>query len=174
MSAEREIPETSDTDRHARVPGYDVARAVAICGMVLINFGVYLLGPPQGTPIDIALRWLAHVPGGRASSLFVTLAGVGIARMAYGDATLARATLLKRSALLVLFGTINLLLGWWIDILHFYACYLAIAAVFFLRATPRALLGSAIGLGLLGSRSASPRTTAATSRTRRSSSCAPR
>jgi uncharacterized protein len=149
MTGERDLREP-DAERHARVPGYDVARAVAICGMVLINFGVYLLGPPRGTPIDIALRWLAHVPGGRASSLFVTLAGVGIARMAYGDATLARNTLLKRSALLLVLGITNLLLGWWIDILHFYACYLAIAAVFFLRATPRALLGSAIVLGLAG------------------------
>lgn len=151
MTAVRD-PETPDAsaDRHERVPGYDVARALAICGMVLINFGVYLLGPPRGTPGEIVLRWLAHVPGGRASSLFVTLAGVGIARMAYGDVSRARRTLLLRAAMLVGLGTANLLLGWWIDILHFYACYLAIAAVFFLRASPRALLGSAIGFGVLG------------------------
>lgn len=135
---------------HERVPGYDVARAIAVCGMVLINFGVYLLGPPRGTPGEVVLRWLAHVPGGRASSLFVTLAGVGIARMAYGDASLARKTLLKRAAVLVVLGATNLALGWWIDILHFYACYLAIAALFFLRATPRALLGSAVSIGVLG------------------------
>lgn len=151
MSAERdkETPEASP-DAHERVPGYDVARAIAIGGMVLINFGVYLLGPPRGTPGEIVLRWLAHVPGGRASSLFVTLAGVGIARMAYGDVGRARKTLLLRAALLVALGATNLARGWWIDILHFYACYLAIAAVFFLRATPRALIGSAVGVGLLG------------------------
>jgi len=150
MTGERDAEGQPAQDRHERVPGYDVARAVAICGMVLINFGVYLLGPPRGTPGEIALRWLAHVPGGRASSLFVTLAGVGIARMAYGDVALGRKTLLKRSALLVAFGVTNLLLGWWIDILHFYACYLAIAALFFLRATPRALLASAVAFGLAG------------------------
>ncbi len=142
--------EAPTPDPHERVPGYDVARAVAICGMVLINFGVYLLGPPRGTPGEVVLRWLAHVPGGRASSLFVTLAGVGIARMAYGDVSRARRTLLLRAALLLGLGAINLALGWWIDILHFYACYLAIAAVFFLRASPRALLASSIALGVLG------------------------
>lgn len=151
MKAEPEssAPEAAH-DPHERVPGYDVARALAIGGMVLINFGVYLLGPPRGTPGEIVLRWLAHVPGGRASSLFVTLAGVGIARMAYGDVARAQRTLLLRAALLAALGAINLALGWWIDILHFYACYLAIAAVFFLRATPRALVGSAVGFGLLG------------------------
>ena len=98
-----EIESTTTREHgHERVPGYDVARAIAVCGMVLINFGVYLLGPPRGTPGEVVLRWLAHVPGGRASSLFVTLAGVGIARMAYGDASLARKTLLKRAAVLVL------------------------------------------------------------------------
>lgn len=142
-------PATEDA-RHVRVPGYDVARAAAIAGMVLINFGVFLLGPPRGTPGEPLLRWLAHVPGGRASSLFVTLAGVGIARMAFGDVALARRTLLKRAALLLALGVTNLFLRWWIDILHFYACYLTIAALFFLRASPRALVVSAVALGLLG------------------------
>lgn len=150
MRAENERASVPEERRHERVPGYDVARALAIAGMVLINFGVYLLGPPRGTPGEIVLRWLAHVPGGRASSLFVTLAGVGIARMAYGDASAARKTLLLRAAILVVLGTINLLLGWWIDILHFYACYLAMAAIFFVRASPRALLGAAAALSMSG------------------------
>ncbi len=138
-------------DRHERVPGYDVARAFAICGMVLINFGVYLLGSPRGAPGEIVLRWLAHVPGGRASSLFVTLAGVGIARMAWGDTMLARRTLLARAGVLVGLGAINvILLHWDIDILHFYAWYLSIAAIFFLRASPRALVLAAIAFGVSG------------------------
>jgi uncharacterized membrane protein YeiB len=148
--SEPDVAEARPRDDHERVPGYDVARAIAITGMVLINFGVFLLAPPRGAPGEGVLRWLAHVPSGRASSLFVTLAGVGIARMAWGDVTLARRVLLKRAAMLVGLGATNLLLGWWIDILHFYACYLAIAAIFFLRASPRALVGSAIGVGLLG------------------------
>ena len=77
----------------------------------------------------------------RLSEVFVTLAGVGIARMAYGDVSSARRTLLVRAALLLGLGALNLRFDWYIDILHFYACYLAIAAIFFLRATPRALLG---------------------------------
>lgn len=150
-ASESTPPEAPADARHERVPGYDVARALAICGMVLINFGVYLLGSPRGVPGEIFLRWLAHVPGGRASSLFVTLAGVGIARMAWGDPMLARRTLLARAAVLMTLGGINvILLGWDIDILHFYAWYLSIAALFFLRASPRALVVAAIAFGVSG------------------------
>src|SRR5260221_12391050 len=88
MPALAEVP--SRPEHHERVPGYDVARAVAICGMVLINLGVYLLGPPHGGAGEIVLRWVAHLPGGRASSLFVTLAGVGIARVACRGVSPAR------------------------------------------------------------------------------------
>jgi uncharacterized membrane protein YeiB len=142
---------------HERIAGYDVARAFAIGGMVLINFGVYLLGPPRpgasagAASLEIVLRWLAHVPGGRASSLFVTLAGVGIARMSAGDPDRGRRTLLMRAAFLLVLGIANLAAGWWIDILHFYAVYLALAALFFLRASRPALVGSALAFALLGS-----------------------
>src|SRR5260221_11387366 len=94
MPALAEVP--SRPEHHERVPGYDVARAVAICGMVLINLGVYLLGPPHGRAGGIVLRSVAHLPGALASSPFVTLAGVGDARMARRGVSRAGRTLLVR------------------------------------------------------------------------------
>lgn len=121
--------------------GFDLARSVAIVLMVLVNFQLMLgagPGPNEGAA-DGLLRWLVHVPSGRSSSLFVTLAGVGItlltrpARFAIpADRLRARVmvvrVLLLRSAFLVIAG-VALWHVWSIDILHFYAWYLLIAAL---------------------------------------------
>lgn len=134
----------------ARILGYDLARAVAIGLMILVNFQVYLLGDPTGEPRDGILRWLAHAPSGRSSSLFVILAGVGIAQMSRRarlsntprEWLVLRRTLLLRSSFLLLSGTL-LILVWEIDILHFYAAYLALSTLF-VRRSNGALLGSAL------------------------------
>lgn len=110
-----------------RLQGYDFARAIAIVGMVLINFPLFLaaIEADAGTP----LAWFANVHYGRAAALFVTLAGVGVALMGRGANPWAvRRTLLLRSLFLFVLGN-ALILVWPIDILHFYAFYLAIAAL---------------------------------------------
>ena len=53
-----------------RLRGVDAARAVAVLGMVMVHFG------PTPAP-DTALGALYELPHGRASVLFVLLAGVG-------------------------------------------------------------------------------------------------
>src|SRR5690606_33077669 len=109
-----------------RVDAYDLARAVAIVLMVLVNFQYYLLARPSGEAGEVLPRWIFDLPSGRSSSLFVTLAGCGIARMARAaraaGASLwpVRRTLLVRAAVLLVAGNL-LRLVWDIDILHFYA-----------------------------------------------------
>ena len=61
-----------------RLRGVDAARAVAVLGMVMIHFG------PTPAP-DTALGALYELPYGRASVLFVLLAGVGVALLAGGS-----------------------------------------------------------------------------------------
>ena len=59
-----------------RIIGIDVARAISIIGMIIVNFKLVLGG--QGT------KWMENFAGffdGKASATFVTLAGVGIALM---------------------------------------------------------------------------------------------
>ena len=58
----------------ARLLGLDVARALAIIGMVAVN-----VGPTTGD--GGATAWLYRLPHGRASVLFVLLAGIGFSLM---------------------------------------------------------------------------------------------
>jgi uncharacterized membrane protein YeiB len=128
-----------------RIRGIDVARAIAILGMVLVN--VRSKTHAYATDID-ALAWALDRSEGKFAALFVLLAGIGIAlrspRRTLADREqthAARRALLERAGILLVVGLLNALLWSW-DILHCYAAYLALAAVF-LRASDRALLGLA-------------------------------
>lgn len=116
-----------------RIRGYDLARTVAIFGMVLINFREIFDAQNQGP------AWLMDIMDftrGRAAVIFVTLAGVGLSLMAR-HALLShdkrqlrriRISLLKRSFFLfsagVLFSQI-----WGADILRFYSVFLLIGTL---------------------------------------------
>ncbi len=121
-----------------RIIGYDLARALAIFGMVMVNFKI-VMGAEASGP-----QWLARLVGlldGRAAATFVVLAGVGLSllvrksRLA-GDAHRLRQdrrTLLKRALFLFVLGLLYTPI-WPADILHFYGVYIAVAA--FLLAAP--------------------------------------
>jgi uncharacterized protein len=134
-----------------RIHGYDIARALAVFGMVVVNFKTVMHAHADG-----GAWWLGlfNLLDGRASAIFVILAGVGItlmsnaARLA-GDAALLRReriSLLKRAAFLFVTGLLYIAV-WPADILHYYGVYIALAAVL-LGASNRALLWSAIGIAL--------------------------
>lgn len=113
-----------------RIEGYDFARAIAIFGMVFVNFKI-VLGSTHGSE---ALYGMVSLLEGRASVLFVVLAGAGISLMSKvqnnnGFFSKKKVSLYKRGFLLILFG---LLLApiWPADILHFYGFYFFIAAFF--------------------------------------------
>lgn len=117
-----------------RVTGFDLARALAIFGMVIVNFKI-AMNAESGSPL---LMLLASMFEGRASALFVILAGVGItfmtnkARMSCDSAPIymGRISLIKRGLLLVVIGLLFMPV-WEADILHFYGFYFLIAAVVF-------------------------------------------
>jgi uncharacterized protein len=145
-------------DMDKRVVGYDLARALAVIGMVIVNFKIAMHAKVAGAP-----GWLRifDVIDGRASATFVILAGVGLSLLsargrAEGDAAQIRAdrvTLLKRAAFLFAAGLLYVQL-WPADILHFYGAYLVIGAAA-LTWRSRALLGAAaamvLGFALLAS-----------------------
>ena len=116
-----------------RIIGYDLARAVALLGMLLVNFSV-LLGNGSSDP-----TWLDHVIEmirGRAAATFVVLAGVGLSLLTKSvylskdraAINVKRSTLLKRSLFLLVIGLFNFVLSPISDILHFYAVYIALGA----------------------------------------------
>ncbi len=137
------IPETRSTDslrrreQHRQRPrrrllGIDAARAIAVEGMVMVHFG------PTPAP-DTALGNLYGLSHGRASVLFVLLAGVGVALLVSdrsGDRSPERSPALVRGRL-VLRGALLLPLGLWLEgfdhgalvILHYYALYFLFMAL---------------------------------------------
>lgn len=135
-----------------RIVGYDFARALAVFGMVLVNYKV-VMGAEGSGP-----AWLAALAGlvdGRAAALFVVLAGIGISllsqqgRLGNDPGRLARdrRTLLKRALFLFVAGTLYTSL-WPADILHFYGLYIAVAACLLATSTRR-LWVCGVGLTLL-------------------------
>lgn len=141
---------SSLSGRPPRIVTFDVARFLAICGMVLVNFQLVM---KTGT---VGPAWLVAGVGaftGRAVALFVVLAGVGVSLMSRraresGDPEMlgaVRWALSKRALFLFVVGLAYTPI-WPADILHFYGLYLVLAIVL-LAASDRLLWWSAAGLG---------------------------
>ncbi|KAA3646269.1 MAG: DUF418 domain-containing protein [Chloroflexi bacterium] len=119
-----------------RIYGFDVARAFAIFGMVIVNFNIAMDTANAG---PAWLTTFVQLFEGRAAATFVVLAGIGIslmgrralASMDPQDITKNRARLLKRSAFLLIAGLLHTLI-WSADILHFYGLYFLFAAFIFM------------------------------------------
>ena len=134
-----------------RVHGLDVARALAIGAMVVVNFDVTM---GEST---IPVKWLTAAMDflyGRAAATFVMLAGLSLSLMAnrYGFAVSEqplRSYLMRRCALLLAAGLV-LSLWWEADILHFYAIFIA-AGMWLLGQTDvwlRRLTAAALGISI--------------------------
>lgn len=116
-----------------RIAGFDLARALAVIGMVIVNFKVVMHASGPGAP-----WWLAIFDAldGRASALFVVLAGIGLSLLSKraresGDVAALRAErrgILKRAAFLFVAGLLYLQV-WPADILHYYGAYMVIGAL---------------------------------------------
>jgi len=133
-----------------RVMGFDLARALAIFGMVIVNFKI-AMNSETGSEL---LSWLSALLEGRASALFVILAGIGVTFLTnkarkLGNITIvsrSRTSLIKRALLLITIGLMYTPI-WEADILHFYGFYFLIAATLFM-ASARFLLFVAVVITL--------------------------
>jgi uncharacterized membrane protein YeiB len=125
----------------SRINGFDLARALALFGMVFVNFRL-LMNASEGSS---GLLWFATFMEGKAVAIFIVLAGVGLTLM-YKRAkeknpttTIqnVRATLFVRAILLIGIGFL-LTPFWNADILHFYGFYF-IVGVFLLHVSDEEL-----------------------------------
>lgn len=139
---------TTPAARRGRIQGLDAARALAVVGMVMVHFGPF---PLSGEDLASVAYRTTH---GRASILFVVLAGVGVSLLA-GDRSPARLRsswlrLAYRAAVLLPLGlALQPLDHGVLVILQYYAVYFLVAAAV-LPLGDRALLGLALALGVLG------------------------
>lgn len=124
-----------------RLHGLDIARFFAFCGMVLVNFRI----AAQVTPGNDLASLLTNSLEGRASALFVILAGIGLSM-----GKTSKRVLLARAGFLLVIGLMNLSV-FEADILHYYALYFLVALPF-LSTSDRSLWSAAfgaVGLGFL-------------------------
>lgn len=122
---------TAHIDAHAggRITGLDVARALAILGMLAVN-----VGPLDNSGVTGKVLVLPH---GRASLLFVLLAGMGYAlltRRARRGGPVPWRQVLWRAALLVLIGLSTQALDHGIDVILTTYAALFLVALLFVRA----------------------------------------
>ena len=134
-----------------RIEGYDLARAVAIIGMIIVNFKV-VFNAYSGS------KWLvnfAELFDGKAAATFVVLAGIGLSLMSNrareerdtGRLKGIRWSLLKRALFLFVAGLLYISI-WPADILHYYGMYLLLALpLLTTRSNVLILLASLLVLG---------------------------
>lgn len=135
-----------------RIEGYDIARAAAVFGMVLVNFKVAMGAEEAGAAWLVAMTGLVD---GKAAATFVVLAGVGMSLMSRravasgnpAELGAVRRRLLKRALFLFVVGMAYTPL-WNADILHFYGVYMLLA-VWALAWPGAALAGAALAANVL-------------------------
>jgi len=111
-----------------RIIGIDVARALAVIGMIIVNFKVVF-----GENGSNWVKSFASTLDGKAAATFVVLAGIELALMTNSaiknndkiKLNIARNRIAKRALFLFIVG-ISYISIWPADILHFYGIYMAI------------------------------------------------
>lgn len=102
-----------------RLEGLDLARYLALVGMVLVNFDVVMVN----YPLDQNSWSLANFLQGKAAALFVVLAGIGFGLSAEHKSWQHTARLTgKKFIFLLILGLLNSFV-FQADIIHFYAFY---------------------------------------------------
>jgi uncharacterized protein len=144
----------TELNRPERLVGYDLARAFAILGMVLVHF---CLAMSSKQPHIGLLGGIFDFLDGRAAATFLALAGCGLtllSRRAVAsrnppELAAARAMVVRRGLFLLVCGFLNLTI-WQGDILRVYGVSFIIAAAF-LEAPTRRLwqLAAFFGVGFI-------------------------
>lgn len=138
-------------DSGSRILGFDFARALAVLGMILVNFKIVIWNHLDGP------GWVKDVLKifeGKAAALFVVLAGIGVSLMVRrglreNNTSLInekRKILFKRSLFLFFAGLLYTTI-WPADILHFYGIYIAAALLLLAVPSWRLLLFSGLVTG---------------------------
>lgn len=114
---------------NTRIIGFDLARTYAIFGMFIVNFNIVF----GNFSDDTGLNYILSMFSGNSATVFVMLAGMGVALMTNRknntnkNRLRLRSTILKRALFLFVIGL--LLQSFWpADILHFYGGYMTLAA----------------------------------------------
>lgn len=130
-----------------RIVGVDVARALAVMGMILVNFKMAF-----GDHGSESLRFFVSLFEGKAAATFVVLAGIGLAFMSNNASRKnelekrmeTRVRLVKRALFLFVVGLLYSTI-WIADILHFYGIYMLVALLL-ISSSKKLIFRTAIGI----------------------------
>ena len=129
----------------------DVARAVAMIGVVVLNYHTYLNGLEAWTPLSPSIWQRLYNPSTgffttRFAALFVLVAGIGVSLMTRRSRESSNSSLLRADRLrLARRGALLLLVGYFLEwiwpgtILFYYGAYFIVAAGIFAAPTRRVL-----------------------------------
>jgi len=129
-----------------RIIGIDVARGLAVIGMIIVNFKIVV-----GSHGDGWVKSFAQIFDGKAAATFVVLAGVGLALMTNSTAKnpndpkrkMVRKKIIARALFLFLVG-LSYTWIWPADILHFYGIYMLLTLVLIYRSSRQILIASTL------------------------------
>ncbi|MEM7179271.1 MAG: DUF418 domain-containing protein [Spirochaetota bacterium] len=133
-----------DQIQKKRILGIDVARAIAVAGMIIVNFKVVF-----GETGDSWLKPFANFFFGKAAAVFVVLAGIGLAMMTNKAVEMqdleklktAQKKIFKRAIFLFIVG-LSYSWIWPADILHFYGVYMCLTLFFINRPTKQLFIAA--------------------------------
>lgn len=137
-----------------RIEGFDFARALAILGMMLVNYKIVFTYGRIKYPI---LTRIVEALEGRAAAVFLILAGIGMGLMtkkSYDNQVkeqknTQRVSLFKRAIFLFVLGMILYrVFDWSADILHYYGVYMILVLIFIYQ-KPDRLIKSILGVLLV-------------------------
>lgn len=147
------IAEPSGIFQSSRIPGYDLAKGIALCAMLFINFKCVFCY--QKLTFGWLMNWVDFLDR-RAAVVLVMASGAGVSLMACRSKSVrqwkidaeSRMILLKRAAFLACAGYLLSFL-WAGDILHFYAAFM-LAGIFLTRLTDFNLFAAVFISWLIG------------------------
>ncbi len=130
-----------------QIIGIDVARALAVIGMIIVNFKIAF-----GTQGSEIVKLFAGLFEGKSAATFVVLAGVGIALMSNSAVKKndiqklknIRFRITKKAIFLFIVG-LSYIPIWSADILHFYGIYMLITLVF-LNSSQKSIIRSVVAI----------------------------
>lgn len=126
-----------------RLDGLDVARYLALVGMVIVNFKI-AMGAEGG---DGLINVFGAALQGRAAATFVVLAGIGLGLSTGQGRQQASSVFFSRAVFLLILGLLNMLI-FDADILHYYAFYF-LFGVWLLPLGTRSLIAVVLGLNMI-------------------------
>lgn len=118
-------PQQPNLSKPARIDGIDIARAVALIGMFTVHVSVV---GSSGETLGGAAGWWLTAPSGRASVLFMLLAGVSLSLIrGRGTASSSNGAIRRRGLVLLVGGLLLSTTVWSASILEHYGMLFLIA-----------------------------------------------